>query len=251
MLRATVGVITNVRTDHTEVMGTDLPSIAAALSATVPRGGVLVLGEPAFAGLFEARARERGTRVVVAAPAPPGASSWLDACTATALAVTRVLGVPDDVARAAMREASPDPGAFRAFTADLGGRPVPLLDARAANDPESLLALAESSPELAGARPVVAVYNHRGDRPDRLVRFVPALAAVAEGPFLVTGEAPAWTLRRALRRANGGRDFPFVPVDRLRSALDRRRPGAVLLCGNTRGLDPRAVAGSHRSSAVG
>ena len=66
MLRSTVGVVTNVRTDHTEVMGRDLASIAAALSATVPRGGVLVLGEPAFAEVFEARALERGSRVVVA-----------------------------------------------------------------------------------------------------------------------------------------------------------------------------------------
>ena len=251
MLRATVGVVTNVRTDHTEVMGRDLPAIAAALSSTVPRRGVLVLGEPAFADLFAARARGRGTRVVVADLPHAGATSWLDACTATALAVTRLLGVPDDVARAAMREAAPDPGAFRALTADLGGRTVPLLDARAANDPESLLALAQSAPELSGARPLVAVYNHRSDRPDRLVRFVPALAALVEGPFLVTGDAPAWTLSRAVRSANRGRDVPFVPVERLRGALERRSPGAVLLCGNTRGLDPHAVAGRGRGADRG
>lgn len=243
MLRATVGVVTNVRTDHTEVMGEDLPSIAAALSATVPRGGVLVLGEPAFADLFSARARERGTRVVLAdPPAPEG--TWLDACTATALAATRVLGVPDEVAREAMLAAAPDPGAFRTLEAELGGRAVPLFDARAANDPESLLALAESSPRLARALSLVAVFNHRSDRPDRLVRFAPALAALARGPFVVTGEPPAWTLRRAARRASGGHDVLFVPADRLRLALERRRPGAVLLCGNTRGLDPRALAGA-------
>jgi poly-gamma-glutamate synthase PgsB/CapB len=251
MLRATVGVVTNVRTDHTEVMGSDLAAIAAALSSTVPRGGVLVLGEPAFEGLFSARARERGTRVVVAEPAAAGAPSWLDECTATALAVTRLLGVPDDAAREAMRAAAPDPGAFRAFTATFGGSPVPLLDARAANDPESLLALAASAPELSGARPIVAVYNHRHDRPDRLLRFAPALASLAGGPFLVTGDAPAFTLARAVRRASGNRDLPFVPAARLRGALAMRHPGAVLLCGNTRGLDPRAVAGLPGGPAAG
>ena len=44
MIRATIGVITNVRLDHTEVMGPDRPSIAAALANTIPAGGVLVTG---------------------------------------------------------------------------------------------------------------------------------------------------------------------------------------------------------------
>ncbi len=39
ILRADIGVITNVRRDHTDVMGDTLPQIAEALCHTVPRGG--------------------------------------------------------------------------------------------------------------------------------------------------------------------------------------------------------------------
>ncbi len=45
ILKADVGVITNVRIDHTDVMGETLPQIATALANTVPRGGVLFTAE--------------------------------------------------------------------------------------------------------------------------------------------------------------------------------------------------------------
>lgn len=50
ILRADIGVITNVRRDHTDVMGDTLPQIADALCHTVPRGGVLLTAETVMAG---------------------------------------------------------------------------------------------------------------------------------------------------------------------------------------------------------
>ena len=44
MIAATIGVITNVRLDHGDVMGTTLDQVGAALSATVPHDALLVLG---------------------------------------------------------------------------------------------------------------------------------------------------------------------------------------------------------------
>ncbi len=244
MVVSTIGVVTNVRTDHTEVMGESLPEIAASLAATVPRGGVLVLGAPDFAGLFRERAAGLGARVVVAGP-PPGASAtpWLDENVATALEVTRLLGVPDDVALRAMSAAPPDPGAFHEHTASVAGREVPVLDARAANDPESFALLCGGSAALREAgRPVLAVFNHRHDRPDRLRRFAPALAALPDAHVLLTGDRPAWSLARASRHA-GGAAFRFVPVSRLREAVQASGARAIVLCGNTRGLPVAGVVG--------
>ena len=45
ILQADVGVITNVRHDHADVMGDSLPEIADTLSNTIPRGGVLFTAE--------------------------------------------------------------------------------------------------------------------------------------------------------------------------------------------------------------
>lgn len=248
MVRATVGVVTNVRTDHTEVMGGSLPEIAASLASTVPRKGVLVLGTPDFVELFRERAAGLGTRVAVAGP-PPGASAtpWLDENTATALEVTRQLGVPDDVALLAMSAAPADPGAFREHFASVAGREVPVLDARAANDPESFALLCGSSAVLRETDgPVLAIFNHRHDRPDRLRRFAPSLAALRDADVLLTGDRPAYFLARAARPA-GGPSYRFVPVSRLRAAVDTAGARVVVLCGNTRGLPVEAVVrGSTR-----
>ena len=45
MLLADIGVITNVRIDHTDVMGETLPEICQALCNTVPKDGVLFTTE--------------------------------------------------------------------------------------------------------------------------------------------------------------------------------------------------------------
>ena len=42
MVRSTIGVITNVRPDHFEVMGRSLDRVAQALSGTIPAAAVLV-----------------------------------------------------------------------------------------------------------------------------------------------------------------------------------------------------------------
>ena len=247
MVDGTIGVVTNVRTDHTEAMGAGLAEIAASLAATVPRGGVLVLGTPDFAELFRERADSLGTRVVVAGPPSGAGTPWLEEDVATALAVTRLLGVPDDVARRAMASAAADPGAFRERVVRVAGREVALLDARAANDPESFALLCRTSTLLSSASgPVLAIYNHRHDRPDRLRRFAPSLAALPGARVLLTGDRPALALSRAVRPA-GARAFPFVPVRRLRAAVAGSGAGALVLCGNTRGLPVEAVVGGSPS----
>jgi len=173
MIGATVGVITNVRMDHTEVMGDTLPEIAASMANTIPRNGVLVTGEERFVPLFQRRAERCGARVVLA-PVPRASdggaqhtSLRLAENRAVALAVARELGIADQVALAGMTGAPPDPGDARAGLVRVGGRDVPWYDAASANDPESLALLLD---EWGGARldRALVVYNHRADRPGRV-----------------------------------------------------------------------------------
>jgi len=83
-----------------------------------------------------------------------------------------------------------------------------------------------------------------GPQQDRLCRFAPALAARAGAGVLVTGDRPPLTLSRAVRRAAPGRHLDFLPAARLGAALAAAAPGAdaVVLCGNTRGLDVVSLA---------
>lgn len=247
MIRATVGVITNVRLDHTEVMGPHLEAIAAALSRTVPAAGVVVCGDPRALPAVRARAARIGTRVVEV-PGVSEAGGWLDEDTRVALATTRVLGLDDDVARRGFASAPADPGAAaRGHRA--GGRVLDWLDATAANDPESLEKLVgeHRGSRPAGACPDVVVYNHRADRAPRLASFARHSRILASaGSVIVTGDAPPLTAWRAVVRARSGATR-YVPPRRLETALRDLEAGSWLVfCGNTRGFEwPRLADGAN------
>lgn len=260
MLASTIGVITNVRTDHTDAMGDTLEEIAASLSGTTPRNGVLVVGGSALVPAIERRARQAGARLIVvpAEPFPAAASAsavvtlsvdpseprWQEQNRALALAVTRELGIADGVALRGMAAARPDPGAVTTGMLTLGGRTMPFLDATAANDPESLDLLA-ADVDTAG---LVVVYNHRADRPDRLRCFAAQSRTVRQGAhLLVTGDRPSLTLWRTLRRCRG-----HLPLRRVASkaifdalaqlAAESSSIQGVLSCGNTKGFDRGAAS---------
>ncbi len=251
MIRATIGVITNVRLDHTEVMGPDPASVAAALANIVPARGVLVVGPSDFTPLFRQRAEAAGTRVVVAdadrdGPKAPGLHEpWLREDRAIALAVTRELGIDDAVAERGFERAPQDPGAARRGRARLRLGEVPWLDATAANDPDSLALLLEDfAPWLEAAgvdaaeRPRVLVYHHRADRGPRLECFADHSAALASSDYLVvSGARPPLTAWHRLGRIRAGRGLAFVPTPDLAGWLATHAATALVFCGNTRGLD--------------
>jgi len=269
MVRATIGVITNVRTDHTEVMGRSLDEIAGCLSNTIPHRSVLVLGDPALESLFSARASQRGSRIVVArtelslpgkgesAPEAAALGTTLgfrfEENRATALAVTRVLGIADEVALEGMRRTPSDPGTALTGAARFGERILPYLDAGSANDPESFkqvfdLFRAGLRHSDVASRPMILVYNHRSDRPHRLMNFAASAFASAGGsPVLITGEHPALSSWYTIRRRSGHSDLRFVPPRRLPAALAELASSCdgFVFCGNTHGLDLDAVLKSE------
>lgn len=199
-VRATVGVMTNVRQDHSDVMGDSPEAVAAVLALTVPRGGVLVLGpDMTEAALFRQRAAQRGTRVEQASVAklspeelalfPPAA--FADNV-ATALTVCVEVGhgaFPREALLRGMSAALPDPGALCIVRRELDGRGFWLVDAFAANDAASTLAVWNrwrAMPTLC-ALPVMGVFCNRGDRGFRLDALARDFAAAVSGLNGLTG----------------------------------------------------------------
>jgi poly-gamma-glutamate synthase PgsB/CapB len=196
MIRATIGVITNVRLDHAEVMGDDLTGIARALANTTPRRGVLVTGSARMMPLFRARADALHTRLVVASTPgekTPGGDSWMAENVAVALAVTRELGIDDEVALRGFARAPADPGSVACGVLDLPDGRATWTDATAANDPESLSLLLADGDDRPGGAATCASVPAEAPR-DRLTRAsVPA-------------EAPRDPLTRASLPAEAPRD---------------------------------------------
>jgi poly-gamma-glutamate synthase PgsB/CapB len=243
MVRSTIGVITNVRHDHGDAMGTTIDELATALGGTLPRQGLAVIGDPAGSPVLERIAAGNGARVIRAWQMPPlpglaDQPDWMRGNIAIAIAVTRELGIADDVALRGMARARPDPGATTRRPIRLGAREMPVVDASAANDPDSLAA-------ILGPRttPHLFVYHHRADRPVRLRQFADANPwHHPEDVMVLTGDRPDWFTWRRVRRGLGPLRASVVPTRRLSGVVRRTlaaRPSmsAVVCCGNTRGFD--------------
>jgi poly-gamma-glutamate synthase PgsB/CapB len=179
MFSSTIGVITNIREDHLEVMGPALADSARAMCLTIPEGGVLVTGERLFLPVIKEEAERIGTRVVIADPEdipellreklPP---LEMEENVALSLKVCQELGVKPEQALEGMLKARPDPGALKTYRREVGGRELLLVNAFAANDPSStriILEKLDSGGFLDG--PVVALFNNRRDRMPRAALF--------------------------------------------------------------------------------
>jgi len=146
LIRSSVGVITNVRADHLDVMGPTVDDVARTLAQTIPLGGHAFTAESERAGILRQVARERGSELHVVgsegvSPAELAGFSYVEHAenVALALAVCTHLGVERGLALAGMHAATPDPGVLRSFTVRSGDKQVQFVNAFAANDPDSTL----------------------------------------------------------------------------------------------------------------
>jgi len=229
IVRATIGVITNARRDHTEIMGQTRRDVAECLALTVPRDATLVVGEQEQAEVFAEAASRLGSRVVLAASLDeserPVAEELLDfpENQATALAVCGALRIDRARACAGMGRAAPDVGALRVLTVSLKGKHAIFVNAFSLNDVDSLLSVWGRLERLGRLpAPRTVLLNCRADRPVRSYDFGRILGGLLAADRLVLmGEATrhAWRAavaagldsRRILRRE--GRSAPAVAAE--------------------------------------
>ncbi len=210
LIRSTVGVITNARADHLDVMGPSVDDVALALAETSPRDGHLFTAEHERAHLIAAVAASRGTAVhpIDAAGIPDSDLSGFDYLEhadnlALALAVCAHLGVKRDVALQGMHAATPDPGVLRRYRVSTGKGVMTFVNAFAANDPESTLLIWQRlglDRSQSGVRKVVLA-NCRDDRLQRSGQIAELVArGLAADHVVLTGLGTELVLYRAVRR---------------------------------------------------
>lgn len=147
-IKGTIGVITNVRADHLDVMGPDVPDVADALSSVMQPGGVCFTAEQIWFDRIKQNADKIGCRLFQSAPATISDEEMAKFTyiehkenVALALAVAKYLGVDRDVALRGMWKANPDPGVLRIFNVESAGKKIRFANAFAANDPDSTSAI--------------------------------------------------------------------------------------------------------------
>ncbi|MBN2159475.1 MAG: poly-gamma-glutamate synthase PgsB [Spirochaetes bacterium] len=219
LIRSTIGVITNVREDHLDVMGPRERDVALAILSTTPAGRPLFTCERDYPNEFEAVCRKRGATLTEISDGEINSVSDEDLAgfryvehrdnIALALAVCEKVGVPREAALRGMKKAAPDVGAMSDLRLDFFGRRINFVNGFAANDPEStgmIWSMAVDRHPDVDAR--IMIINSRIDRPDRSRQIGTALAGWPRADrYILIGSGSYFLARYAVKAGVEARFF--------------------------------------------
>lgn len=178
MIKATVGVIVNVREDHLDLCGPTLDFIAESFTATIPYNGHLIITDSKYNDYFIEVARKRNTKTIIADDKKIP-EDYLEKFgyvifpenVSIALAVAEALRIDEKVAFKGMLKANPDPGALKIHSFRNDNVSF-FVNAFAANDPNSTLFIWNhiTSMGYPTKNPLILL-NCRPDRVDRTIQF--------------------------------------------------------------------------------
>ncbi|HTU25759.1 MAG TPA: poly-gamma-glutamate synthase PgsB [Pirellulales bacterium] len=188
LIQATHCVITGAREDHLDVMGPTERDVALALAGTIPPHGTLLTADERYTDVYRRAADDRHCSLLTVSPAEVDQVTEVELArfsyiehaenVALALAACAAVGVARDAALAGMQQSMPDPGALMIWHVCSRDKEIWFVNGLAANDPrssETIWNFALARFPLAERR--LALFNCRGDRPERSWRLGQAYAA--------------------------------------------------------------------------
>ena len=193
MIHATIGVITNIRLDHLDVMGPKIKDVAKALSNTVPKGKILFTSEDKHYKYLEHICKKRKTEFY-RSKANSVSNEEMKGFkyiehkenVALALDICKYLGVDREPALSKMKKMLPDEGVLARNTIINNDKRINFYNAFAANDPESSLMIwnnINSTVEDDELKVILLTIRH--DRQSRALQLINLIAAKLEFDYLV------------------------------------------------------------------
>ena len=175
MIHSTIGVITNVRMDHVEIMGYSLDEICDSLGKTIPKNHDLFTAENVIFNRLKRISEWKNAKIhqvdesIVTDEEMQGFKYFEHKeNVALALEVSKHLGIKREVALKGMYKAIPDAGVLKLSKIEILGKRINFLNGFAANDPQSTLMIWEkikTGNKLKGLR--IVLLNTRQDRLER------------------------------------------------------------------------------------
>ena len=230
-------------------MGKDLVAIAATLGRTVPGNGLLVTTSEAFS--FLARAGK--------IPADAGRCHIITDETdetqtedsfpfevfgenlALALRVCELAGIPREIALSGMKASAPDAGNLTVQEHIVGNRRIRVVDATAANDPDSTQIIWRRYVE--NHSPVAGILLHsRMDRRIRTIGLCDLFGKLHAGPYFLTGDM-VFAERQLKKAGVAAERIVRVPEATLSAVLTQVSKsmtgleGTLFAAGNRKGLE--------------
>ena len=178
IVQSTLGVITNVRPDHLDEMGTTIKDIALSLSNTIPYNSKIITSEKKCANILEEVSITRNSKLELVNeesidPNVLNEMSFIEhpENINLALKVCEELGVKRDIALKGMLKAKPDPGALFIWNMRSNNNINKFVSAFAANDPSSTMKVWNLITE--GRKNKKCIFlNTRDDRRYRTVQLI-------------------------------------------------------------------------------
>lgn len=196
IVKGNIGIITNVREDHQDVMGESLEEIADSLSNTIPRNGILITGEdrPELRARLEANTLKRNSEFIYADPAwvtdeDLARFNYLSfkENLAIGLAVAQMFNIPHEVAMRGMVKALPDIGVVFVQRAVVNEVEIVWAPLFAVNDRESaIMGINALAPYYHESAVKIGVLNNRYDRAVRATQFAEIAARDLALDYFVT-----------------------------------------------------------------
>lgn len=196
IIRSTVGVITNIREDHLDVMGPTMYDVAVNIAKSLPVRGVAFTAEKKWFRELDAEARKKGTLLIqvgeeTVSDAEMAGFSYMEhkENVAVALAVSGRFGAERERALAGMYAAQPDPGVLRETSVSTANGTLHFFNALAANDPDSTLLIWNMACARREGRRL-AVLILRSDRIQRTEGFARLVgSALRADAYIVAGSS--------------------------------------------------------------
>jgi poly-gamma-glutamate synthase PgsB/CapB len=181
VLHANIGIITNVREDHQDVMGETLAEIAVSMAHMCPTHGYLLTAEyePELQDVLRKEAERRGSNLIVADRLRVSDDeiarfdylSFKDNV-ALGLAVADLLGIGHQTAISGMIKAKADIGVMRLQRVTLLGKTVIWANLFAVNDRESMIISMQMLESYCDEKTIkIGILNNRYDRERRAEQF--------------------------------------------------------------------------------
>ncbi len=194
ILKPNIVLLTNIRRDHIEAMGESEEDSARVLCLDVPPTAMVYVPEGCrqYVESFIVNLQTSGMKTV-----QPGSFDSLMGCTMQqakgefaenldlVAAVAKDLGIAPLTVVRGIQKTLHDIGRLKVWSCRVGGKRVFLVNAFAANDPDSTIKVLDKVREsLPGTEPpITGLLNLRADRADRTLQWIEALNAGLAGRF--------------------------------------------------------------------
>ncbi len=205
-VRSTIGVITNARPDHLDLMGSTVQSVTMCLSNTIPSYGVCYTAEEEQYKIMQNVAKHRHCEIHKIRPVDVTDEEMArfpyiehKENVQLSLSVCQRAGVNREVALKGMQTSTPDPGALKKYFVNDNGKQIVFYNVFAANDPSSTEFIYKLvTDKLDHEACKMVVLNSRADRYFRSQQLVDICHNINYDYLLLTGEIPEKVYQYAL-----------------------------------------------------